>query len=331
MAKDSYRGCRDCHHPDLTSFFDNKGDGRCSSCEGTGKIHGVMDAVTSLFVEKEPNHTCEVCSGTGQCQTCGGTGYEHFYRNDLNSTENGSNESTRSTGSAIGADGDELGWGCISIFLVLTFILLLINLLGFDTRRWANQKRHDNLIYSRPNPENEHIQTSRVVSSGCQQNGTGNLVVVNPLNRKVFFRIGQNLYEDIMIEVPPFQTETINDIRANDYKYTYGYYKWNEFDHNTMKGQLSVDKCENTTFNILLPIAFWYNIGPSNWTKLNIPNDGLYAIVFPDRYSFFFKFSMNEREHYCYSYLFVPRGKETVYVRSRDSKVEISVQKVADK
>lgn len=53
---DNERHCTDCNKRG-GGIID--GDGKCSTCEGTGKSNYGDD--------------CDVCKGTGTCQTCNGT------------------------------------------------------------------------------------------------------------------------------------------------------------------------------------------------------------------------------------------------------------------
>jgi DnaJ-class molecular chaperone len=62
--------CPDCESIRWGSLVPT-GDGKCSHCQGTGKLV-LYEDVTDAFLTGED--TCRFCSGTRQCQTCGGTG-----------------------------------------------------------------------------------------------------------------------------------------------------------------------------------------------------------------------------------------------------------------
>ena len=54
--------CPDCDNI-LIRLTENLGNGRCSSCHGSG-----IDAAAKAFNILSDDHSCYVCSGTGQCQ-----------------------------------------------------------------------------------------------------------------------------------------------------------------------------------------------------------------------------------------------------------------------
>ena len=65
--------CPDCDSVKINPFV-SEGDGKCSTCHGTGagSVWDHIVAETNPFDDEEA--TCPECDGTGQCQTCGGTG-----------------------------------------------------------------------------------------------------------------------------------------------------------------------------------------------------------------------------------------------------------------
>ena len=62
--------CPDCSGESL--FDSSVGDGKCSTCNGTGDeldpLEGVGEAMMGL------PQTCKECGGSGTCRTCGGDG-----------------------------------------------------------------------------------------------------------------------------------------------------------------------------------------------------------------------------------------------------------------
>ena len=49
-----------------------RGNGKCSSCYGTGKEQGLGGLVSDIAGTSHAD--CAACGGTGRCQSCGGTG-----------------------------------------------------------------------------------------------------------------------------------------------------------------------------------------------------------------------------------------------------------------
>jgi DnaJ-class molecular chaperone len=65
--------CPDCDSVDVWSPYSDKGDGKCSSCNGTG-IDLIDDIGNSLNPFYQTDDDCDECHGTGICQTCRGDG-----------------------------------------------------------------------------------------------------------------------------------------------------------------------------------------------------------------------------------------------------------------
>ena len=62
--------CQDCNSIKIFPGT-NEGDGKCSTCHGTGNGDLLDQVVHGLLWGKSE---CQVCKGSGVCQTCGGTG-----------------------------------------------------------------------------------------------------------------------------------------------------------------------------------------------------------------------------------------------------------------
>jgi PDZ domain/BON domain len=60
--------CPDCDCP-VISLTDNRGNGKCSTCHGTG-----IDAADQAFNILSDEHPCYKCNSSGDCPTCQGTG-----------------------------------------------------------------------------------------------------------------------------------------------------------------------------------------------------------------------------------------------------------------
>lgn len=64
--------CPDCDGVDVFPYS-NSGDGRCSTCHGTGKdlFDDICNALNPFY---QTDNDCRDCHGSGKCQTCGGKG-----------------------------------------------------------------------------------------------------------------------------------------------------------------------------------------------------------------------------------------------------------------
>jgi len=63
-----------CPNCDAVKMFCDppEGDGKCSTCHGTGFARFFDAIALDLLNVEQP--ACEECYGSGQCQTCGGAG-----------------------------------------------------------------------------------------------------------------------------------------------------------------------------------------------------------------------------------------------------------------
>lgn len=67
--------CPDCDSIKMFSA-EPEGDGKCSSCHGTG-YGGLVEAFFESADVQPP--VCDECQGTGKCQKCSGTGAVEDY------------------------------------------------------------------------------------------------------------------------------------------------------------------------------------------------------------------------------------------------------------
>lgn len=61
----------------LFPAFDDRGDGKCSKCHGTGEgsiFDAIVDRFNPLLTEEEQRSVCDRCNGSGECRTCHGSG-----------------------------------------------------------------------------------------------------------------------------------------------------------------------------------------------------------------------------------------------------------------
>ena len=68
MAKERCRNC------DNFSIFENRGNGKCSKCHGSGKDNSWASGIVKSIAGQAEK--CYLCRGTGTCQKCGGKGYK---------------------------------------------------------------------------------------------------------------------------------------------------------------------------------------------------------------------------------------------------------------
>jgi len=73
MPEDEER-CPDCDSVAILPLYSDRGDGKCSTCHGTGKGDLFDGICHSLNPFSEGDSECDYCHSTGICQTCGGTG-----------------------------------------------------------------------------------------------------------------------------------------------------------------------------------------------------------------------------------------------------------------
>jgi hypothetical protein len=65
--------CKDCYSVEI---LEQRGDGKCSLCFGTGKEQGLGGVgADALGIDRAD---CATCDGSGECQMCGGTGVVCF-------------------------------------------------------------------------------------------------------------------------------------------------------------------------------------------------------------------------------------------------------------
>ncbi len=62
--------CPDC---DSIKILGDEGDGKCSTCNGTG-AGGLLDDIAHGMIPIGEAPSCDDCGGSGVCQTCDGTG-----------------------------------------------------------------------------------------------------------------------------------------------------------------------------------------------------------------------------------------------------------------
>lgn len=152
--------CQDCDYP---------GDGRCSTCHGTGGETSLLDAFAESLVGDE--QICKVCGGSGKCQTCGGTGGEEeldIFSDIFSDSDDTEHSASSDNSSYVGSRGDDGGSyssgakkdnGCLFgiLFAVALFAIIMIAMpiCIISVTENASQKHSKSLDF---NGKTQHLQ-----------------------------------------------------------------------------------------------------------------------------------------------------------------------------